>query len=110
MTFGNARSLVAVDISPVCFNDDEEMKRSAPVFRRLLAGERNLSATIANYNQMVDDFSSVFIGDDTFHLSGGAPGPTYGGGVTITVPYSENKAAIDAFLAFMLENVDAARF
>jgi hypothetical protein len=80
MTFGNARSLVAVDISPVCFHDDEEMKRSAPVFRRLLAGERNLSATMANYNQKVDDFSTVFIHDDTFQLSGGAPGPTYGGG------------------------------
>jgi hypothetical protein len=113
MTFGNARSVVSVSISLGCFNGDEEMERSAAVFRRLLAGERNLSATIAGFmiDDDAEDNSKVSISDDdTFELVGGVDGPTFGGMVSISVPYSENKATIDAFLAFMLENVVAARF
>jgi hypothetical protein len=78
--------------------ETEEMQ--ADKVRRLLAGERGLRAVYSNRNGESD----VSIYGDFFELGGGEYGPTFGHRISIRVSYSENKAAIDAFLAFMLEN------
>jgi hypothetical protein len=67
---------------------------------RLLAGERGkwLGVFEGGYGG-----SSVKIEDDTVLVEGGCHGPLIGGHVTLECSYSENKAAIDAYLQFLLK-------
>jgi hypothetical protein len=51
--------------------------------------------------------SELYDYGDNFALRGGEDGPTFGCSISIEVSYSDNKAAINAFLAFMFETGDS---
>jgi hypothetical protein len=87
---------VTIDVSNSCAGTEYD------TVRKILAGDRTLTA---EYPGCEGDSEFAIYGD-TFSLKGGSWGPMSGGGLTIDVSYSQNKAAIDAFMAFMLEEDD----
>ena len=95
---------ITIDVTNVYTSsfEGEDAETQADKVRRLLAGERGLIAMYSNRNGE----SELSIFGDYFSLNGGAYGPAFGDGVSIEVCYSDNKAAIDGFLTFMLEGGD----
>lgn len=111
LTYGDTCNTFSVNVTNGCDSRDEDEEEedetvvaTAGIVRRMLAGERGLTATYSNYiyGDGADD-SWFSLSVDAFCLSGGLCGPMFGGGVSIAVSYSENKAAVDAFLTFMVE-------
>ena len=99
-------SSIMVDVrrNPPSNVNDEQTKARCDIVRRLLAGERDISADFSNVikGECEDGSYASITADEMFILAGGVWAAAFGGRVSICVSYSENKAAIDEFLTFML--------
>lgn len=66
---------------------------------RLLAGERDLTATFSNYN---GESQFTIDSEGTFSLTGGRADPPFGSSMSILCDYESNKEELDKFMRYML--------
>ena len=70
---------------------------------RLLAGERDLTATFSNCN---GESQFTINSSGTFELTGGQADPPFGSRIRIFCNYDDNKEELDKFMRYMLTCVD----